>query len=157
MATMDLDAKYRSIALKDVAHGQAQLGLGVLLIFTGVAFYAMTGGRGVWGIGVVPACFGLPIALLSAVVWSEWPKDDPEQRRSFVRRALRASLAVSVVGLTLATWRVIEAKSVGKSGTIVDCWIVMLVLCGVHVIASLNHFVRVRRIMRIDYTKIHSN
>ena len=130
-----------------VAVGRVHTAIGTLLVTVGVAFYAFSGGRSLTA--AIPAFFGLPLTILSAVVWSDWPAE-PNSRRKVVAVVAHIALLISLAGAGGGGWRAVVAWSSKKSTLIVlDC-LALCILSSLHVATSIAHFRRVKKIKRSE-------
>lgn len=107
------------------------IAIGLLLILQGVGFYVVTETKSVTAL--IPAFFGLPIAVLGCVALKE----------SVRKHAMHGAVALALLGLLAPVGRIASAglklSAAGMS------LVLMIVLCGGLLILGIKSFVDARR------------
>lgn len=122
--------------------GKLGMALGAGLIVQGLVFYRITGGRSLTA--AIPTAFGVPLMLSSWYMRANAFTKDTKSIAFVAHIAVVVSLIGALSGVGMGISGVIKGKA---TTTIADC-LLMGAVSGLHVIASVNHFMKMAKLKR---------
>ena len=130
-------------ASQDGARRVGQLGsvLGILLIIQGVSFYFLTSRKSVTA--AIPSFVGVPL-LVASLMMTRY-STSTKALSVFAHIAVVVSLLGFLGGSGMGYLGFAKTKEL--STTVADC-LIMAVLCVVHVVASVKHFMKIAKLKR---------